>query len=291
VTQIWRVRGGRIALDRPIVAGILNITPDSFSDGGQFTSVQTAIEHAGRMIRDGADIIDVGGESTRPQGAVPVTADEEMKRVLPVIQELHRLHPDTVLSIDTVKSEVAEAALDAGVSVVNDVSGFRLDPRMAKCCATYAAGVVLMHSRGTVSEMGTYAWADYGSDAITEILAELDECVRVAEAAGVERSAIAVDPGIGFAKRPEHSIAMLAALPRLAEWGLPIFVGVSRKRFVGEITGVMNPAERVHGSVGAAVAALTRGARIFRVHDVKETRHALDVAWAIADAAEHGAAR
>ena len=291
MTHVWRVRGRDIVLDRPIVAGILNITPDSFSDGGQFTSMETAIAHAGRMIQEGADIIDVGGESTRPQGAVAVTASEELRRVLPVIEALRSEHPDTLLSIDTVKSDVAEAAMQAGVSIVNDVSGFRLDDRMAACCAEYGAGVVLMHSRGSVSEMGTYALADYGHDAIAEILSELDACVRVAEAGGVRRDAIAVDPGIGFAKRPEQSIAMLAALPRLAAWGLPIFVGVSRKRFVGEITAVMNPVERVHGSVGAAVAALTRGARIFRVHDVKATRHALDVAWAIADAAEHGETR
>jgi len=233
------------------------------------------------MLAQGADIIDIGGESTRPQGASPVSVDEEIARVVPVIDALVRVHPDAVLSIDTVKSEVADRALQAGVHIVNDVSAFRLDPAMAEVCSRHRAGVVLMHSRGDVSDMGTYQSARYGDDPVDEILGELQACVRAAEDGGVERRAIAVDPGIGFAKRSEHSLAILAALPRLAAWGLPVYVGVSRKRFVGEITGVPNAAERVHGSVGAAVAALARGARVFRVHDVGPARQALDVAWAI----------
>ena len=277
----WHVRGQIIVLDRPIIAGILNVTPDSFSDGGRFESPSAALAHAQHMLAQGADIIDIGGESTRPQGASPVSVDEENMRVLPVIDALARVHPDAVLSIDTVKSEVADRALLAGVHIVNDVSGFRLDPAMAGVCARHRAGVVLTHSRGDVSDMGTYQSARYGDDPVDEILGELQACVRAAEDGGVDRRAIAVDPGIGFAKRSEHSLAILAALPRLAAWGLPVYVGVSRKRFVGEITGVPNAAERVHGSVGAAVAALARGARVFRVHDVGPARQALDVAWAI----------
>ena len=284
--MIWKVRGRELSIDGPIIAGILNVTPDSFSDGGRFTSVQVAADHASRMIDEGADIIDIGGESTRPQGATPVSAEEEIARVLPVIEAIARAHPDVVLSIDTVKSDVAHRALEAGVHVVNDVSGLRLDPMMGERCAAARAGVVLMHSRGTVSEMGTYQWADYGDDPVSEILAELRVSVKVAEDAGVARDAIAVDPGIGFAKRPEQSLAMLKSLPRLVDWGMPVFVGVSRKRFVGEITGVSNPADRVHGSAGAAVAALMRGARIFRVHDVRASRHALDVAWAVESAGD-----
>ncbi len=277
----WHVRGQIIVLDRPIVAGILNVTPDSFSDGGRFVSPSAALAHARHMLAQGADIIDIGGESTRPQGASPVSVSEEIARVVPVIEALVGTHPDAVLSIDTVKSEVADRALQAGVHIVNDVSGFRLDPAMAEVCSRHRAGVVLMHSRGGVSDMGTYESAKYGGDPVGEILDELQACVRVAEQGGVERRAIAVDPGIGFAKRTEHSLAMLAGLPRLAAWGLPVYVGVSRKRFIGEITGVTNAAERVHGSVGAAVAALARGARVFRVHDVGPARQGLDVAWAI----------
>ena len=287
----WQVRGRTISLDRPILAGILNVTPDSFSDGGRFTSVDAAVERASEMIADGADIIDVGGESTRPQGASPVSADEELDRVLPVIEALAHCHPDVILSIDTVKSAVADAALKAGAHVVNDVSGFRLDSGMAAVCARHEAGVVLMHSRGSVSEMGTYKFADYGADPVAEILGELDACVRFALDAGIARESISVDPGIGFSKRSKQSLAMLAALSRLVAWGYPVFVGVSRKRFIGEITGVTTPAERVHGTVGAAVAAFVRGVHVFRVHDVAPARQALDVAWAIERADEHGAAR
>ena len=289
IVLTWRVRGRRIDLDRPIVAGILNVTPDSFSDGGQFASVEDAVQRAINMIDEGADIIDIGGESTRPQNAQPVSAGEEQNRVVPVIEALARERPDTLLSIDTVKSAVAEQALAAGAHIVNDVSGLRLDPGMGDCCARYGAGVVLMHSRGGVTDMGTYANATYGADPVTEILDELQERVAAAERAQIPRECIAVDPGIGFSKRSEHSVAMLAALPRLVDWGLPVFVGVSRKRFIGEITGVKTPRDRVFGTVGACVAALDRGAHIFRVHDVAPARQALDVAWAIRQGIATGA--
>jgi dihydropteroate synthase len=182
--------------------------------------------------------------------------------------------------VDTVKAAVAVAALDEGASIVNDVSGFRLDAGMAETCATRGAGVVLMHSRGDVSEMATYAVAVY-HDVVSDALSELRARVDQARAAGVPDANIAVDPGIGFSKRGEHSLAMLAALPRLAAWGYPMVVGVSRKRFIGELTRVEEPAQRVFGTIGANVAALERGARLFRVHDVAAARQALDVAWAI----------
>jgi dihydropteroate synthase len=260
--------------------GIVNVTPDSFSDGGQFFSTDDAVAHARRLREEGADILDVGGESTRPQGAVPVDALEELRRVIPVLRALHDAIPDVTLSIDTVKAEVAERAVDAGAHIVNDVSGFRLDPRMGQICAAAGAGVVLMHSRGDVSEMGTFAHARY-NDVIDEVLGELLARVSAARAAGVASECIAIDPGIGFAKRGEHSLAVLAALPRLVAWGQPVVVGVSRKRFLGEIAGIATPAERVHATVGANVAALDRGARIFRVHDVAPNRQALDTAWAV----------
>ena len=259
--------------------GILNTTPDSFSDGGRFLSPDAAVERGAAMLDEGADIIDVGGESTRP-GAAPVSSSEELERVLPVIEGLVRHHPDVVLSIDTVKSVVAKAALEAGARVVNDVSALRLDPAIGAVCAAAGAGIVLMHSRGGVSEMGSYAHAAY-RDVAREVLEELRARVDEARRAGIAPASIVVDPGAGFAKRSEHSLAVLAALPRLAELGYPIMVGVSRKRFIGEITGAREPADRLSGTLGANVAALALGARIFRVHDVRPARDALDVAWKI----------
>jgi dihydropteroate synthase len=278
---VWRVRGRSIPVDRPLVVGIVNVTPDSFSDGGRYLAADAAVARGERLAAEGADLLDVGGESTRPQGARPVDAEEELRRVLPVVRELVRRLPDVPVSVDTVKSLVARAALDEGAAVINDVSGFRLDPAMAKVCAEAGAGVVLMHSRGTVSDMATYAHADYGDDVTATVLAELRERLQVARDGGVADSAVVLDPGIGFAKRSEHSLALLAELPRLAALGRPLLVGVSRKRFVGELSGVKEPADRVEGTVGANCAALARGARLFRVHDVRPNRRALDVAWAV----------
>ena len=261
--------------------GILNVTPDSFSDGGHFFSVDDALARAESLVAEGADIIDVGGESTRPQGATPVDAVEESRRVLPVIAGVRRRFSATVVSVDTVKAEVAERALGEGAAIVNDVSAFRLDERMAEVCVRARAGVVLMHSRGGVSDMATFAHANYGDDVTGEVLAELLPQAQLAERAGVRRDAIVLDPGIGFSKRSEHSLAVLSELPRILDADYPVMVGVSRKRFLGEITGVREPAERVHGTTGANVMALALGARIFRVHDVAAARQALDVAWAI----------
>jgi len=262
--------------------GILNVTPDSFSDGGRFFSADAAVEQGLKMLDDGADIIDVGGESTRPQGAVAVSVEEELHRVIPVIERIARDRPAATISIDTVKSTVARAAVQAGARIVNDVSGLRLDPKIAGLCAEHDAGLVLMHSRGDVSDMGTYTHALYGDDVVTEVLSELRERVEVARGAGIRDEQIAVDPGIGFAKKSEHSLAVLAALPRLAAWGLPVLVGLSRKRFIGELApAAREPAARLNGTLGANVAALALGARIFRVHDVRQNREALDVAWEI----------
>ncbi|HKN66831.1 MAG TPA: dihydropteroate synthase [Gemmatimonadaceae bacterium] len=280
--DVWQLRDRNLKLDRPLIMGVLNVTPDSFSDGGQFFSRDAAIEHAMRLRDEGADIIDVGGESTRPQGAVRVDAVEELRRVIPVIAAIAESVSDVVVSVDTVKADVAKEAVKGGAQIVNDVSAFRLDRRMGEICAGTGAGVVLMHSRGGVTDMGTYAHAQY-DDVVDEVCVELRQSVDAAIRVGVGPDRIAVDPGIGFAKRSEHSLNMLAALPRLAEWGYPVVVGVSRKRFLGEIAGVsgVSPAARVHATVGANVAALHRGARIFRVHDVAANRQALDAAWAV----------
>ncbi len=280
--MIWRVRGGSIALDRPVLLGILNVTPDSFSDGGDFFSVDAALARARALVSAGADVIDVGGESTRPQHATPVSAADEAARILPVVAALRAALPATPLSVDTVKADVAAAALDSGAAIINDVSAFRLDARMGEVCASRGAGVVLMHSRGEVHDMATFAHATYGPDPTGDIVGELRERLAAARAAGVPLEAIVIDPGIGFAKRAEDSLRVLAELPRVVALGRPVLVGVSRKRVIGEITGVTTPADRVDGTVGANVAALMRGARLFRVHDVGPNRQALDVAWEIA---------
>ena len=284
MTTTWRVRGSTLSLERPLVMGILNLTPDSFSDGGLLRTVDAAFARAEALVAEGADLLDVGGESTRPH-AHAVDTDEESRRVIPLIDALARRFPAVPISIDTVKSEVARAAVDAGAHIVNDVSGLRLDAAMARTCAESEAGVVIMHSRGTVHDMASDEHASYDGDPMERVLAELRAQVDVALAAGIDPRCIAVDPGLGFAKRPEHSLRVLASLESLAAWGFPVVVGASRKRFVGELSGVREPAARVHGSVGAALAAFERGASILRVHDVAATRQALNVADAVRRAA------
>jgi dihydropteroate synthase len=203
---------------------------------------------------------------------------------MPVVSAIRDAFRDILLSIDTTKAEVASAALAAGVDVINDVSGFRIDPRVGEIAAARGAGVVLMHSRGGVAEMGTYRYAEYGSDVVADVIGELMASVDSAVSVGVARDAIVIDPGIGFAKRSEHSLRILADLNRVCALGFPVMVGVSRKRFVGELSGVHTAADRIAGTVGANVAALMNGARLFRVHDVAPSRQALDVAWGIVQA-------
>jgi len=261
--------------------GILNVTPDSPSDGGRlFSSDADVFDHAVGILESGADILDIGGESTGP-GASAVSEQDELKRVMPAIERLAAERPKAILSVDTVKSRVARAALDAGAHVVNDVSGLRFDPGIASVCAKVGAGLIVMHSRGgSVSELSSYQHASYGQ-VVPEVLAELRKRVELARHGGVGDEHIAVDPGVGFAKRPEHSLAVLGALPELVQWGYPVVAAVSRKRFIGEITGVREPAARLAGTLGATVTALALGARIFRVHDVRAAREALDVAWEV----------
>jgi dihydropteroate synthase len=282
---------------RPNIFGILNVTPDSFSDGGNFFSSEAAIAQADRMISEGADVIDVGGESTRP-GAKPVPAREELKRVLPVIRAIRSRWSDVAISIDTVKAEVARASLAEGASIVNDVSGMSLDPEMPRVCAEAGCSVVLMHSRGTVAEMASYDKAVYGSDPVGEVIAELEDRVQTAQRAGIHPARIAVDPGIGFSKQTAHSLAALVELPRIVALGYPVFIGVSRKRVIAELIRYTSGAGRVSGgttlapqtisnndrdmtTVGVNVVAFFAGARIFRVHNVAPNRLALDAAWAL----------
>jgi len=288
--QQWRVRDRVVSISKPVVVGVLNVTPDSFIDGGRFDSVDSALSHVARMVAEGVDGIDVGGESTRPQGARPVALQEELRRVIPVLEAIRTSFPELLLSVDTTKSAVAAAALDAGAHAINDVSGFRIDPAMGGIAAARGAGVVIVHSRGTVSDMATYRHADYADDVVDEVISELSRYVVSATALGIPREAIVLDPGIGFSKRTSDSLRVLARLPRVAALGFPVMVGVSRKRFIGELSGVRSAAERVAGTIGANVMALAGGARLFRVHDVAPNRQALDVAWGVLQAREGGVA-
>jgi dihydropteroate synthase len=276
--RTWRAGKRSIELNRPIVAGIVNVTPDSFSDGGRFFSVDAAVGHALDLLRAGADLVDIGGESTRP-GAAAVSAGEEIERVLPVVEAIHHAAPEAIVSVDTVKADVAAAALDAGADVINDVSAHRLDPRMSAVCAAAGCGVVLMHSRGAVAEMAKYDLATYGTDPTGEVCLELSTQARIAEAAGITRDRIVLDPGIGFSKRTVHSVRVLQELGRVVDLGFPVLVGVSRKRIIGDLTGVGDAGSRDSGTVAVNVFALSQGARIFRVHDVAVNRQALDGVW------------
>jgi dihydropteroate synthase len=276
----WRTAQGMLRLDRPVVVGILNATPDSFWDGGRHDSVAAAVRHAAALIGEGADIIDVGGESTRP-GAEPVSAAAEAARVIPVIEALHTRWPGLAISVDTVKSAVARAALAAGACIVNDVSGLRLDPALGNVAAAGGAGLILMHSRGSVARMAGYDLAEYGADCVADVAAELEQAVRRARAAGVDDDALVLDPGLGFSKRTEHSLALLAGLPRLVALGMPVLLGPSRKRFIGEATGGLPAELRGEGTAAACVIGLLHGARLFRVHDVAAARRALDFAHAV----------
>ena len=281
--RIWRVGSREIVVDHPIVMGILNVTPDSFSDGGNFFSPDSAVAHAEQMISDGAGIIDIGGESTRP-GAVPIEAVQESDRVLPVIRAVRQRWPEVLISIDTTKADVASAALDAGADIINDVSALRIDPEMAPLAGRTGAGLVLMHSRGTVADMATYDHALY-DDVVREVMAELNSQMLLAEEAGVERKSIVVDPGFGFSKTSEHSVRVLRDLQRFEAFDTPIMVGVSRKRFVREamLNSVSMPSldDRDAGTAAVNVMALERGAMIFRAHNVRATKNALETAWSI----------
>lgn len=278
---VWRTARGPLTLDRPRILGILNRTPDSFSDGGRFTDLDTALARAEAMLEAGADVIDVGGESTRP-GAEPVPVDEEIARVVPLVCEIVRRWPDALVSVDTVKAAVAQAALDEGAAIINDVAGLRLDPELGGVVARSGAGVVLMHSRGDVTQMARYATAVYGRDPVGDVVEELGEALERARGAGIADDAIVLDPGLGFSKRTEHSVAMIAHLDRIAALGFPVLLGPSRKRFVGELAGGLPVEERLEATIAVCVVGVLRGARLFRVHDVLPVRRALDTAHAIA---------
>jgi dihydropteroate synthase len=276
----WRTARGPIPLDQPIVLGILNVTPDSFSDGGRFTGADAALAHAESLLRDGATVVDVGGESTRPGRTEVVSTEEELRRVVPVVEALVRAHPDLPISVDTVKSAVANAALDRGAAILNDVTAFRFDPAMAGVAAKAGAGAILMHSRGGLLEIASYDHADYGGDVVGGVLAELREALSAATGAGVAPDAIVLDPGFGFSKTVEQSVVLFDQLSAFQALGRPLLVGPSRKRFLGAITG-MPVEDRDRATAAACALAWERGARLFRVHAVAAAREALAIAHAL----------
>jgi len=263
----------------PLVMGILNVTPDSFSDGGDYFAHGAALGHALRMIAEGADIIDIGGESTRP-GAQPTPTEEQIRRTIPVIRALRARNSDVAISIDTRSAAVARAALDAGADVINDVSALRDDPGMADVVAASGVAVVLMHRRGTSADMQVGGGPHYG-DVIAEITAFLRERCDFAVNRGIDRSRIIVDPGLGFGKRVEHNLAILRHLSRFVALQQPILVGASRKRFLGSALGTDEPKQRLAGSLTCAVIATLAGAAILRVHDVLHTVDAIRLCSAV----------
>jgi len=269
----WRLPRAELP-DRPLVMGIVNVTPDSFSDGGRFLDARSAIEHGLRLAREGADLLDVGGESTRP-GALPVSAAEERARIEPVVLELVA-QSGAPVSIDTSKAEVAAAALDAGAQIVNDVSGLS-DLRLASLVASRDTALIVMHTRGTPLDMQSRAV--YG-DLHGEVLAELESMLERAKGAGIAEERIALDPGLGFAKSPEQNLLLLRRQRELLQLGRPLVVGASRKSFLGKLDG-RPPAGRVISSVACAALAVSNGALVIRAHDVRETREAALVAHAI----------
>jgi dihydropteroate synthase len=261
----------------PGVVGILNVTPDSFSDGGDFLDPEAAAEHAVAMLDEGADILDVGGESTRP-GSDPVSQEEEIGRVILVIERILSVRPDAVISVDTYRSGTATAALEAGASLVNDVTALRGDPRMVSVLEEAECPVILMHMQG---EPKTMQKEPHYEDVVGEVRDFLAERAEYAVAAGVRPENIIVDPGIGFGKNLEHNLALLRNLVAIVDLGFPVLIGASRKRFIEKITSVQEARDRVSGTVATTVLAYERGATFFRVHDVRANREALAVAEAV----------
>jgi dihydropteroate synthase len=284
----WRLANGRsLPLDRARILAIVNATPDSFSDGGRYRDAAHAADEAMRMLDDGADMLDIGGESTRP-GAAPVSDDEQIRRVVPVIEAIRAAQCAAPISVDTTRSAVARAALDAGADAVNDQAAGADDPAMLRLVAARGAGIVLMH-RLRRSDADTYSHRygqggeraapvyEDGGGVVAEVLGFLSQRASAAVDAGIARNSIVVDPGLGFGKTVEQNLALILAADRFAAEGLPVLCAASRKSFIGAITGVEAPSERLEGSLAVAVSMRLAGAALFRVHDINAHRRALDM--------------
>ena len=272
---ILLMRGRRLVLDRPMVMGVLNVTPDSFSDGGQYLDPGAAVKHALEMVEEGADLIDIGAESSRP-GAEPVPEAEELRRLIPVVREICR-HVSVPVSVDTTKAAVAIAAIEAGAAMVNDISAGQADPVMTRVVAEAGAGLVLMHMQGTPQTMQRAP--HYGS-VVDDVRDFLRARMQAAMQAGIAADQILLDPGIGFGKNLEHNLMLLAGLDAFQSLGRPVLVGVSRKAFIGEVLGRRTD-DRLMGTAAAVAVAVLRGAMVVRVHDVKAMQDVVRMIHAI----------
>ncbi len=270
----WKIGGNYIVLKKPLIAGILNITPDSFYDGGKFIDFEKAIERGKEIIKEGAEIIDIGGESSRP-GSEPVSEKEELERVIPVIKELAK--ENVIVSCDTYKSKVAEKAIENGAKIINDISALRMDEKLIDVIKRNDCGYVLMHMKGTPKDMQKNP---YYTDTIEEIINFFKERMEFIEKNGIDLERVVIDPGIGFGKRVVDNLIILKKLDEFKKLGRPIFIGTSRKSFIGAVLNV-EVDQRLEGSLATVVYAYIKGAKIFRVHDVKETKRVIDIVWAI----------
>lgn len=259
--------------------GILNVTPDSFSDGAEYFDAGLALEHAVRMLEEGADIIDIGGESSRP-GAGSVPLEEERRRILPVVSSLRKIRPDAIISVDTVKSGLADEALSAGADIINDISGLQNSPNMAEIAAAHHAGLILMHMRGTPENMQDDL---HYNDLLGEISSFLESAMRKALQSGVKEDCIVLDPGIGFSKNTEQNLEILGNAVKFREIGRPLLVGPSLKSFIGDLLGGVTPPERKWGTAGAVAWLAACGVDIIRVHDVREIAQVLKIFESIRD--------
>lgn len=265
-------------IDKPLVMGILNVTPDSFSDGGLFSNVDAAVAHAEKMINEGVDIIDIGGESTRP-GADRITIPEQIMRVVPVIRAIRQQLSTTIsISIDTTQSEVAQAALIAGANIINDISAGCEDDNILTLAAQQQTAIILMHMQG---QPATMQEQPYYQNVVDEVLAFLLDRAKVVQRAGVAKNKIAIDPGIGFGKRKQDNIDLMAGLKCFVDSGYPVLLGTSRKCFMGTICQIAEPSQLVAATVASTTIGVIAGVQMYRVHDVLENRQAIDVAWAI----------
>ncbi len=285
--RVWKFRGRSIEFGQmPLFMGIVNVTPDSFSDGGQYFNTDSAVEHVKSLLEQGADIIDIGGESTRP-GSVPVEPEQEILRIVPVIERIRSENNQCVISIDTRNAQTALAALSAGADIINDISGLGHDEGIAAAVAEFDAGLILMHMRGEPVTMQDPENLVYG-DIVREVIDFLQKAVQSALDNKVKRENIVIDPGIGFSKDLRGNQLLLGSIANFSKLGYPVLVGPCRKRFIGEVLGIAEPLSRIFGTTGVAVYLAGAGADIIRVHDVKEIREAVTMYKWCMQGAENG---